>query len=294
MPPEADPLTNLGADKCPNCDGSGEGTCIPNMGGCSMPCRACGSLEHAILYCSVRNTLCRCEPIPRHIRSQCPMACRRCWVDKGCPTGTDLDVGKVPRVIDCKLHCGICDMNRDDPAHVYHVPYTGCQRPKCDNTHDESLGQSETHYRQDCVDRLCAHHDCPSNGGILTTGTCRHCPKCGSETINANGLNTHKCQWKPDWGMLDLAGNRIPAARLRCVRNPNHATTTSTELFVIRAAGFQRLWKDYNTWVKNDSKGPDPRLTRPVVECQDCFKVIWDDGVYAEQKPGTRAWPPGF
>lgn len=288
MLPAADPLTNLGADKCPNCSGSGEGTCVLDLGGCSMPCRACGNPKHTIAYCLIRNAICRCEPIPRHIRSQCPIACRRCWVDKGCPTGTDLDVGKVPRVIDCRLHCGICDMNRDDPAHVHYVPYTGCQRPNCDNTHDESLGQNETHYRQDCVDRLCAHHSCRHNGEILTTGTCQHCPKCGSETINANGLNTHKCQWKPDWGMLDLAGNRVLAARLRCVRNPNHATTTSTDLLVIRATGFQRLWKDYNAWVKNGSKGDDPRVTRPIVECQECFETIWDDGIYAEQKPGAK------
>jgi hypothetical protein len=186
-------------------------------------------------------------------------------------------------------------MNRDDPAHVHHVPYTGCQQTKCDNAHDGSLGQSETHYRQDCVDRLCAHHDCPTNGGALTAGTCQHCRKCGSETINVTGRDAHKCQWVPEWGMLDLAGKRILAAALRCIRNKaHHEARSSMDLVAVRKVGHQRLKSDYNAWIKNGSKGLDPHLTRPVVECQNCFKVIWNDGVYAEQKPGTGAWPPGF
>jgi hypothetical protein len=95
--------------------------------------------------------------------------------------------------------------------------------------------------------------------------------------------------------MLDLAGKRILAATLRCIRNKaHHEARSNVDLVAVRKVGHQRLKSDYNAWIKNDSKGPDPRLTRPVVECQDCFKVIWDNGVYAEQKPGTGAWPPGF
>lgn len=146
------------------------------------------------------------------------------------------------------------------------------------------------------MERLCAHHDCPTNGKVLNTGTCRHCRHCGCETINVEELEVHKCQWKPEWAPLSIADKnlKIIAAYLVCTRNPSHATKTSTELLGTRAAGFTRFWDDYSAWIKNDSKGTDPRVTRPIVECQDCFKEIWPDGIYGEQKPGARMWPPGF
>lgn len=89
-------------------------------------------------------------------------------------------------------------------------------------------------------------------------------------------------------------GKKIIAAHLVCTRNPSHAIKTSTELFGIKTDGFTRLWDDYSARIKNDSKGPDPRVTRPIVECQDCVEFIWPDGIYGEQKPGATMWPPGF
>ena len=203
-------------------------------------------------------------------------------------------LNSMPRVDDCKRHCGVCDMERDDPKHpADNAPYTGCQRPKCTN-HKQHMrtGQLDTHFGQDCVGLLCVHNTCASNGKTLTDTPCPlHCAHCGDEVNRVEAMPAHKCQWRLEWHSLDVGPRyKTLVATSICKFDETHASTDSTQLVGVRQAGAARLWKDFNVWTKNGEKGPDPRVCFPIIECGQCFAAIWPDGDYASQKPGKEPY----
>ncbi|KAK1836451.1 hypothetical protein QBC39DRAFT_430050 [Podospora conica] len=295
IPAMIDPLLVDSPGQCPNCGQAG--TCEVRDGECRnlLLCRACGDGSHNISSCppATRNSICRCDPIPKHVKSQCPIICRRCWIAEGCPT--EAGTSTAPLVRDCAQHCGICNMDRTNLGHKVNVPYDGCNRPRCTAAHCQGNSQDLLHFEggrwihfdQDCEDRLCPQWDCRRNIDD-STDKCDHCNTCGYKLSSIEVMSAHKCQWTKEWMPLVLADKRLRVDVLRCKRDPSHKLHNGKDLQAVRRAGFERLRADYMAWEARGRNGQDPRVIRPVVECRDCFESVY--GRYETQVPGNVGW----
>jgi hypothetical protein len=105
--------------------------------------------------------------------------------------------------------------------------------------------------------------------------------------------DSHEWQWIPRYEVREVGMKGGEPAKLlrlvlKCMNDSSHQEKTAVELAAVREAAWSRMHKDIEEWLHSETQTvlEDPRITRPIFECEECFAAWYDGGDYKTQEPG--------
>ncbi|KAI0011518.1 hypothetical protein F4779DRAFT_573047 [Xylariaceae sp. FL0662B] len=239
-------------------------------------CQRCNEAGHPTDTCPHSGGTCYCRPDPEHSWLDCPVRCRRCYLDK--KAGNDVDDNHT--AVKCPMWCVWCAT----PKTPYHTG-TECKRQSCfDQTScvDGFMSQPREHLSQDCRYLLCTNNVCGLQDRI-----CRfHCAMCGWEEEEFGVVLReqeprwrHICAWTRLWVYDEESG--LHFWMLSCNKDPTHRRVTAEKLTDIRATSFRAIQREISTG-KANSALPHPAL-RERPECRECWEARYPGTDYSNQ-----------